>query len=71
MNRRIIGILVAGVGLVLVVLSILADPLGLGDEDGFGSKQLVATFVGAVALVAGLALTYAPRRGEIEPGAEH
>ena len=71
MNWRLVGMLVSGVGLVLVALSILADPLGIGNEDGFGSRQIVGVVVGGVALVGGLVLMYAPRRGEVEPGPEH
>jgi len=61
---------VAAAGLVLLALSVFADPIGIGDGDGFGNRQVVGSVVGALALVAGLALMYAPRRGEVEPGPE-
>ena len=62
---------VAAAGLVLLVLSVFAEPIGLGDDDGFGSKQILGSVVGGAAVVAGLALVYAPRRGEVEPGPDH
>jgi hypothetical protein len=70
MNRRLIGGLVAAAGLVLLVVSAFADPIGIGGEDSFGWKQAVGTALGTVGLFAGLALMYVPRRGDVEPGAE-
>ena len=70
MNWRLLGMVVAAAGLVLLALSVFADPIGIGDGDGFGNRQVVGSVVGALALVAGLALMYAPRRGEVEPGPE-
>jgi hypothetical protein len=50
-------------GGALVVLSALADPIGVGDGDGIGWKQSAGIVVGVVSLVAGLALMYR-KRGE-------
>jgi hypothetical protein len=68
-NTRRVGMAVAGIGLVLLALSLLADALGFGNG-GFGSRQIVGAVVGALFLAAGLALVYVPRRGEVEPGPE-
>ena len=46
--------LVAGAGLVLVVLGLTADAIGLGGNPGFGWKQILATAAGVVLLVTGI-----------------
>jgi hypothetical protein len=69
-NWRLVGIVLAAAGLVLLGISVLADPIGVGQENGFDGKQVVGTVVGAAVMVVGLALVYAPRRGEVEPGPE-
>ena len=51
MDRRQMGYAIAAVGALLVVVSALADQLGIGEGD-FGWKQVVGVIVGAV-LVAG------------------
>ena len=70
MSQRAWGALIAAAGVVLLVISAFADPLGIGGTDDFGWKQLVGVIVGAVALVGGIGLVYVPQRGEVEPGAE-
>lgn len=52
MHRRTAGIVLIGAGLVLGLLSALANPLGIGAH-GFGWKQIVGVIVGATALLAG------------------
>jgi hypothetical protein len=64
------GLILAAAGAVLLVLSLFADPIGVGGADEFGWKQVAGVIVGAVALLAGVVLMYLPRRGEVEPGAE-
>jgi hypothetical protein len=70
MDRRLVAWVVVVLGAVLLVLSALADSIGIGDEDGFGWKQGTGVVVGALAVVGGLAWMYLPRRDEVEPGAE-
>jgi hypothetical protein len=55
---------------MLLVLAAFADPLGIGGDDAFGWEQALGTALGAVALIAGLASMYVPRRREVQPGAE-
>ncbi|HXG75375.1 MAG TPA: hypothetical protein VNJ53_02265 [Gaiellaceae bacterium] len=62
MDRKRLGGLVAAAGAVLIALSALADPLGLGEGE-FGWKQVVGVVVGALVAAAGLALAFW-RRGE-------
>jgi hypothetical protein len=68
MERRQIGYLVAAVGALLVVVSALADPIGVGEGGGFGWKQAVGIVVGAVLVAIGGWLLYA--RGSKTPASE-
>lgn len=61
MERTRMGAVLAAAGAVVLALSLLADVLGYG-SGGFGWKQAAGTAVGAVALVAGLALALRGRR---------
>jgi len=56
MDRRLVGGVVAAAGIVLLVLCALADPIGIGDDDDFGWKQMVGVVIGAAAVVVGLGL---------------
>ncbi len=51
-----IVVLVLGIGLLIVSLS--ADVIGIGDDPGFGPKQTMGTVVGALVTVVGLYLTF-------------
>jgi hypothetical protein len=44
------------IGIVLVLLSALADPIGIGGSDEFGWKQWVGVGVGAALVAAAVAL---------------
>jgi hypothetical protein len=44
------------VGVLIVLLSALADPLGLGRSPGFGWRQTLGVIVGALVILAGLYL---------------
>ncbi len=46
-------------GVVLAVVSLLADPIGIGEGGGFGWKQTLGTIAGVVAAVAGVWLVRA------------
>ena len=51
MNSTRMGWLLVGVGVAVLALSALADPIGIGEGGGVGWKQVVGIVVGA--LVAG------------------
>ena len=55
-NKKTIGILMLVIGIALLIISLLADTLGLGGAAGFGWKQILGSVVGAIAVVAGLIL---------------
>ena len=48
-------VVIIGVGLLLT--SLLADVLGIGDDPGFGSQQTMGSLAGLVILAAGVYLT--------------
>ena len=45
-------------GAVILVLALVANPIGIGDSPGFGWKQILGVSLGAVLTVVGLALGY-------------
>ena len=45
------------VGIGLLVASLLADVIGIGDNPGFGRQQTMGTIAGAIVTVAGLFFT--------------
>jgi hypothetical protein len=55
-DKKTIGIVVLVVGIVILAVALLADPLGLGEGGKFGSRQIIGTVVGAVVTIAGLVL---------------
>ncbi len=55
-----IVVIVIGVGLLIV--SVLADVIGVGDGLGFGHRQILGSLVGAVITLVGLGL-YLMREG--------
>jgi hypothetical protein len=61
------GLVLVAAGVVLFVLSAFAEPLGLGNDDGFGLKQVAGMIVGGVIVALGLVLTYLRRGGEASP----
>lgn len=46
------------VGVVVALVSLLADPLGIGADDGFGTYQIVGLVAGLVVAAIGLYLAY-------------
>jgi len=52
------------VGILVVLIAALADPLGLGRSPGFGWRQTLGVIVGALVIAAGL---YLRRRVKASP----
>jgi hypothetical protein len=65
---RIAALVLIGVGAIVMIGSVFADPLGIsGGGEGFGWKQLIAAIVGLVILLIGLAWLLRPATsGEYE-----
>jgi hypothetical protein len=54
------------VGIVAVLIAALADPLGIGGQEGFGWKQGLLLAIGIVLIIAG-GVTAPSRRTEAQP----
>jgi len=57
-RKKTIGVVLFGVGAVILILSLVADPIGIGVWLGFGWKQMVGALIGAGLTVVGLVLGY-------------
>jgi hypothetical protein len=56
-GKKTVGLVVLVVGIVVLLLSLVADPIGIGGHPGFGAYQIAGTIVGAIVTVVGLVLT--------------
>lgn len=54
--KKTVGIVLIVLGVLLVVLSVLADRIGIGSAAGFGYKQIIGVIVGVIAGIRGLFL---------------
>ena len=57
MTRRRGGALLVAVGAIVLIVSALADPIGIGGGGSFGWKQTTGVIVGAVLIGVGGFLT--------------
>jgi hypothetical protein len=55
---KILGIICLIVGIIILVLSLIADSVGVGGSPGFGWKQIVGAIVGVIIGIVGLILTF-------------
>jgi hypothetical protein len=81
MNNATLAWVLIGIGAIVVLIALFADPLGLGKSAGFGWKQGLGVIIGIVVILAG-ALSAATQervrvgtghpRGRLRaPGASH
>jgi hypothetical protein len=56
-GKKTAGTVLLVVGIVVLLLSLVADPIGIGGSPGFGRDQMLGTIAGAVVTVVGLVLT--------------
>ena len=56
MNKKMIGVALLAVGVVVLIGSLAADPIGVGGAAGFGYKQIIGAVVGVIAAVVGFVL---------------
>lgn len=76
MDPRPAGIVLALAGAVGLVISALADPLGIGEGEVFGWLQITGVIVGAVVALLGVALAseWVPmpgRRTDVATGSQN
>jgi predicted MFS family arabinose efflux permease len=58
---RVTALVFLGVGALIMIAAVFADPLGLGGGgEGFGWKQLILAIIGLVILLIGLAWLLRP-----------
>ncbi len=62
MDNPMLAWVVIGIGALLVLIALFADPLGLGRAPGVGWKQILGILVGALVLLAGV---YLRRRAKL------
>ena len=55
--NKIASIILLVLGIGLLVASLLADVIGIGDDVGFGRQQTMGTIAGAIVTAVGLFLT--------------
>jgi hypothetical protein len=56
-GKKTVGVVLLVVGILVLLVSLLADPLGIGGSPVFGRDQIVGTIAGAIVAVVGLVLT--------------
>jgi hypothetical protein len=64
MDSPMLAKVVIGVGVLLVLIALFADPLGLGRSPGVGWRQTLGAVVGVLVVVVG---AYLLRRGDVSP----
>jgi len=52
-RKKTVGVVLLVGGILLLILSLLADVIGIGGATGFGYKQILGAIVGIVAAVRG------------------
>ena len=62
MSKKNLGLLAAAIGVLIALVSALADQLGLGETSGFGPSQILGTIIGVLMLVVGLTILLGAKR---------
>lgn len=52
-RKKTVGVILLAGGILLLILSLLADVIGVGGATGFGYKQILGALVGIVAAIRG------------------
>jgi hypothetical protein len=59
-GKKTVGIVLLVVGIVVLALSLFADPIGLGNSLSFGRDQILGTIAGVIVAVGGFVLAFRP-----------
>lgn len=57
MGKDKLGLVIAGVGLILALVAATADVFGTGEGEGFGPYQMWGTIIGVLLLVVGMMMS--------------
>ncbi len=55
-QKKVLGYILMGVGIILVLGSLLTDVIGIGSQPGFGRSQGIVMLVGGVIGISGFVL---------------
>jgi hypothetical protein len=50
---KTVGTALLVVGIIILLVSLLADPIGIGDGTSFGGQQILGTVIGAIVTIVG------------------
>lgn len=56
MDNKQLGIVLLVIGVIILLLSLLANFIGVGSAPGFGYKQITGTVVGVIVAIVGYVL---------------
>jgi hypothetical protein len=56
MENKQLGIVLLVIGVIILLLSLLANSIGIGGAPGFGYKQITGTVIGAILAIVGYVL---------------
>ena len=56
MHKKMLSTAVLIIGIVILVASLFADSIGIGNHPGFGPNQTIGSVVGAIVIAVGLFL---------------
>ena len=61
MNKKALNVTILVIGIAVLLVSLFADPIGVGDYPGFGREQTAGSIAGALITAIGLYLTIKAR----------
>lgn len=67
MNNKTSAMVVLALGALLLLASLLADVIGIGDDAGFGRQQTMGTIAGVLVLAVG---AYLYKKSDQDSGAD-
>lgn len=56
MQKKVLSYIIIGIGIVILLVSLLADLIGIGAHPGFGTKQAIGVLIGVVIGIIGFIL---------------
>ena len=57
MQKKTLGLIIIIIGIIIFLISLLADTLGIGGYPGIGTKQTIGIIIGLVICIIGLLLS--------------